>query len=821
MSEQVRLSIAPGKELQAAGGEHVPIMVSVAPPDGAQRCPVDICCVVDVSGSMGTEAMLKGEDGSEVGHGLSVLDIVKHALKTIIHNLGDTDRLALVAYSNDAQIIFNLTVMTPNGRSETERRLDELSPSGMTNLWDGLKTGMDVLSQGAGQGERLQHVMLFTDGLPNINPPRGILPMLKRLKDKGGGKLPCAINTFGFGYELDSELLSQLAADGSGAYAFIPDPGFVGTVFVNSMANLLVTMGKDVVLTLEPTEGATIGFVAGGHPVTKKPDGSIAVGLGSLQFGQAKEVIVSMTVPQQAVAAGFLKASLAYGTRSQNEQVVSCVGRGSGAAGTSRAVEMSRVRLKFVDTVRAAMQAVKLSAADKAKVPASGGHAQALLRMEHYNADRESTNGCFSREVLEEHHLCAPNTLYECTPAYYHGGILAAAAAARLHGGRRGGGAVFCEESSSVTPMGDGIARYSARQLEGALAPGRAAAALFRDGARELKGARAPAAKGLPGGRLAGRLGWTGGDMSSASTRDASSFSARDSYDCAKLIFNFLIIASVNWQAVCTLQFSLKVAGPIRVAMKIAYDKVDDCAISDPVLESKILQLFISSKEKVRGLLATLSSRGKGRLAQGNEVYGAKDVGVFEDLPRLTWLAVAAQSGYALHEGDAHFVLALVAAAATHPRRTAPPDAVPEARARAALHRLLSGPAVGAGTAPAAGAGAAVAEQLSLCLTLRACYGGMGCDIDMLLAFAGNPAHWEHRVVPAELTATAGAGLADEWLAHLRSCRWRWGGPLAAEAGERLEAAVDFHCSDVVPRICRYLQGPEVARGTGRPMKTR
>mmetsp|Transcript_66933 Transcript_66933/g.180984 ORF Transcript_66933/g.180984 Transcript_66933/m.180984 type:complete len:692 (+) Transcript_66933:97-2172(+) len=367
MSEQVRLSIAPGKELQAAGGEHVPIMVSVAPPDGAQRCPVDICCVVDVSGSMGTEAMLKGEDGSEVGHGLSVLDIVKHALKTIIHNLGDTDRLALVAYSNDAQIIFNLTVMTPNGRSETERRLDELSPSGMTNLWDGLKTGMDVLSQGAGQGERLQHVMLFTDGLPNINPPRGILPMLKRLKDKGGGKLPCAINTFGFGYELDSELLSQLAADGSGAYAFIPDPGFVGTVFVNSMANLLVTMGKDVVLTLEPTEGATIGFVAGGHPVTKKPDGSIAVGLGSLQFGQAKEVIVSMTVPQQAVAAGFLKASLAYGTRSQNEQVVSCVGRGSGAAGTSRAVEMSRVRLKFVDTVRAAMQAVKLSAADKAK----------------------------------------------------------------------------------------------------------------------------------------------------------------------------------------------------------------------------------------------------------------------------------------------------------------------------------------------------------------------------------------------------------------------------------------------------------------------
>lgn len=364
--QQVSLSIAPGQDLEATGGTDVPIMVSVTPPDGATRCPVDICCVVDVSGSMGTEAMLKGEDGSEVGHGLSVLDIVKHALKTIIHNLGDTDRLALVAYSNDAKIIFNLTEMTHNGRIVTERHLNELTPSGMTNLWDGLKNGMDVLSQGSGEG-RLKHVMLFTDGLPNINPPRGILPMLKRLKDKGGGKLPCTINTFGFGYELDSELLSQLAADGSGAYAFIPDPGFVGTVFVNSMANLLVTMGKDVVLTLEPAEGATVGSVAGGHPVTKKPDGSATVSLGSLQFGQAKKVIVNMTIPQEAVAAGFLKASLKYGTRGQTEQEASCVGRGVGAADTFGDVEMSRMRLNFVDTVRAATQAVKLSAADKAK----------------------------------------------------------------------------------------------------------------------------------------------------------------------------------------------------------------------------------------------------------------------------------------------------------------------------------------------------------------------------------------------------------------------------------------------------------------------
>merc|ERR1719297_723914 len=105
-------------------------------------------------------------------------------------------------------------------------KIDAMRPSGMTNMWSGLLKGLEELRDNGEKG-RLQHIMLFTDGLPNINPPRGILPMLKKLKDKDGGKLCCSINTFGFGYELDSDLLSKLAIDGLGTYAFIPDAGYV------------------------------------------------------------------------------------------------------------------------------------------------------------------------------------------------------------------------------------------------------------------------------------------------------------------------------------------------------------------------------------------------------------------------------------------------------------------------------------------------------------------------------------------------------------------------------------------------------------------
>lgn len=56
------------------------------------RPPTDVCCVVDVSGSMGIEC----HNGDAESQGLSVLDIVKHACKTVAHSLTAQDRFALV-----------------------------------------------------------------------------------------------------------------------------------------------------------------------------------------------------------------------------------------------------------------------------------------------------------------------------------------------------------------------------------------------------------------------------------------------------------------------------------------------------------------------------------------------------------------------------------------------------------------------------------------------------------------------------------------------------------------------------------------------------
>ncbi|CAF4208476.1 unnamed protein product, partial [Rotaria sordida] len=80
-------------------------------------------------------------------------------------------------------------------------------------------------------------------------PPDGYLPALAEYKTKTN--FTCSINTFGFGYNLDSKLLEDLAQVGNcGSYAFIPDGSFVGTIFVNAISNLLTTVATNLQLSI-------------------------------------------------------------------------------------------------------------------------------------------------------------------------------------------------------------------------------------------------------------------------------------------------------------------------------------------------------------------------------------------------------------------------------------------------------------------------------------------------------------------------------------------------------------------------------------------
>jgi len=80
--------------------------------------------------------------------------------------------------------------------------------------------------------------MLFTDGESNYDPPRGIIPTLN---DYLGSypELNVSFNTYGFGYNINSNLLYDISLIKGGIFGFIPDSSMIGSVFVNSLAYII------------------------------------------------------------------------------------------------------------------------------------------------------------------------------------------------------------------------------------------------------------------------------------------------------------------------------------------------------------------------------------------------------------------------------------------------------------------------------------------------------------------------------------------------------------------------------------------------------
>jgi len=329
---QLSVEIAPNDHVGAGGGERM-VAVSISVPETesgsdtlerdaagkVKRPPTDVCCVVDISGSMAQEATYEDENENVKSDGLTYLDIVKHAVKTVMHILGDQDRLSLVAFDNNAAVVFPLGFMNAEGRKRATDALDALAPRGRTDIWKGLHTGLESMRTAEKTaGWRPKTVLLLTDGVPNEVPTRGHIPELRDYKECNPD-FSFMINTFGFGYKLDSELLLDLAIEGQGTYGFIPDALIVGTSFVDSISNVLSTFTQKATVHLTAKGGARFtGPVVGvgEHMVTETSWGRV-VNLGPLQFGSTREVVLPLFIP--AGTEPYLDAIFVFPTAGNKE----------------------------------------------------------------------------------------------------------------------------------------------------------------------------------------------------------------------------------------------------------------------------------------------------------------------------------------------------------------------------------------------------------------------------------------------------------------------------------------------------------------------
>ena len=68
---------------------------------------------------MGAKSVNENCDPGVKDEGYNVLDIVKHAVNSVMHMVTSEDRVCVVAFKSTDELVFPLTLMTKKGRNSS------------------------------------------------------------------------------------------------------------------------------------------------------------------------------------------------------------------------------------------------------------------------------------------------------------------------------------------------------------------------------------------------------------------------------------------------------------------------------------------------------------------------------------------------------------------------------------------------------------------------------------------------------------------------------------------------------------------------------
>lgn len=257
----------------------------------SERTPVNLALVIDRSGSMSDRGKM---------------EYAKEAARRIVGLLGKDDRLTVVAYSTDAEVLLPIRKIVDKETALSV--IDSLYPTDSTNLSGGLTTGIEQLKS-LTKEKHVNRVILLSDGLANegITDPAELGRIASRASEGG-----IHVTAMGLGADYDENLMMGLAEHGAGNYYFIESPNQLAGIFEKEFGQMAAAVARDTVIKLALAPGVRIDEVYGYEYSVK--DGAAEIKLGDFFGGQERDILVRLTVPAGTDGKkDLVSASLSYG----------------------------------------------------------------------------------------------------------------------------------------------------------------------------------------------------------------------------------------------------------------------------------------------------------------------------------------------------------------------------------------------------------------------------------------------------------------------------------------------------------------------------
>ncbi|KAM3497070.1 hypothetical protein MY10362_009563 [Beauveria mimosiformis] len=202
--------------------------------------------------------------------------------------MDDQDSLGIVIFYEKALTLYPIKKMSLQNKNAAERTLRNLTTQRGSNIWAGIDMALDMFEE-ADITDQVPAIILLSDGVTTrAYPSCGLTSALRE-------RMPFkpSIHTFGLGPNTDSSLMASVARIGDGTYSFVSNLAMMHTLFVHTMANLRSTYATRATLRVSCTTNIIISDDLGQRG-DLTDDGSLALYLGNIQYGQSRDIVLKV-----------------------------------------------------------------------------------------------------------------------------------------------------------------------------------------------------------------------------------------------------------------------------------------------------------------------------------------------------------------------------------------------------------------------------------------------------------------------------------------------------------------------------------------------
>ena len=330
------VGVAAENDVLLAGDSTATLGVWIDAPEARPHAhvPVDVSLVIDTSGSMA---------GAKIEN-------ARRAAGLLIDNLADGDIVSIVSFSDDARTIVEPSVLSSDVRRALKARINQLQPSGSTNMFDGLGLGESHVAR-APSTHAVRRVVVISDGIANVgqSSPEALGALAER-----GLRFHAQVTSLGVGIDYDERTLNALALRSTGRLYHLGEPREMVSLLTHELELLQSTVATDAFVEIVPAPGVDL-IAAEGMRSERGENGSLKLPLGALFSGQHREALVRVRINDSTVTTSRALASVRLQFRDPDDgnlpRIQEVIARAGFSADATTVAKSENAKAKSIATV--------------------------------------------------------------------------------------------------------------------------------------------------------------------------------------------------------------------------------------------------------------------------------------------------------------------------------------------------------------------------------------------------------------------------------------------------------------------------------------